>query len=231
MCGRYSQTKPVEAMRRLFRFEGGLDLPPRYNIAPSQMVPTVRQDDDGDRSLDFLRWGLVPRWADDSPTGPINARAETIATNSMFKNAFARQRCLVLADAFYEWQVGTKPKQPWRIAMADGAPFAFAGVWESWGPAPGGEAALETVAIVTTTANETVAPIHGRMPVIIDQARADHWLAPDTSRNLLEKVMRPYPAGAMIAHTVSRRVNAPAFDDPGCAEPWSGEEADQRTII
>jgi putative SOS response-associated peptidase YedK len=176
----------------------------------------------------MVRWGLVPRWAEASASGPINARAETVATNRLFREAFAARRCLVLADGFYEWQKDTKPKQPWRIVMADGAPMAFAGIWERWQPPDG--PALDTMAIVTTDANDTVAPIHGRMPVVLDATRAERWLADSTSPGLLKQIMMPCPAEWLAAYTVSRKVNAPAFDDPGCAEPWSEEPAQPRLL-
>jgi putative SOS response-associated peptidase YedK len=113
MCGRYSQTKPVEAMRQAFAVDDGLDLVPRWNIAPGQVVLVVRTED-GARRLAMVRWGLVPRWAEKSPSGPINARAETVAMHRLFREAFAARRCLVLAEGFYEGHAGMKPKQPWH---------------------------------------------------------------------------------------------------------------------
>lgn len=209
---------PPEAMRVM---------PPRYNIAPTQPVLAVRAGAGGAAEATFLRWGLVPSWAKDIDIGAhtINARAETVAEKPAFRTAFRRRRCLIPASGFYEWLVaadGKGPKQPCWIAMADGAPFSFAGLWETW-ESPDGEA-LHSCGIVTTVANATLRPIHHRMPVIV--APADHavWLthAPggrehDTAA--AAALLRPYPDGHLVAIPVGRLVNNVRNDGPDLIRP------------
>jgi putative SOS response-associated peptidase YedK len=139
MCGRYSQTTSIEELNRLFGVTERLNLPPRYNIAPTQDAPVVRLDKDGARQLLQMRWGLIPFWAKDQKIGNrlINARAQAAATASSFRDAFKTRHCLVAADGFYEWRNEGGKKQPWRITLADGGPFAFAGLWERWRDAAG----------------------------------------------------------------------------------------------
>ena len=177
MCGRYSITTPVEALRRLFRFAGPTpNLAARYNVAPRQDVPVVRLADGGTRAIAMLRWGLVPFWAKDSAIGDrlINARSETAHEKPSFRAPFKARRCILPADGFYEWKKEGKAKQPYRIGLEDGGPFGLAGLWERWDDSSGG--VLETCAILTCEANETLRPIHHRMPVIL--APDDHgaWL-------------------------------------------------------
>ena len=202
-----------------------LNLRPRYNVAPSQDVAAVRANDEG-RTLAMLRWGLIPAWAKDSAIGHrlINARSETAPEKPSFRSAFRHRRCLIPADGFYEWKREGKTRQPWLFGLSDGKPFAFAGLWESW-TVPQGAAltgslaergpgdAVETCTILTTAANETVAPVHGRMPVILPPEIYDPWLAGK------DVPLAPYPADAMTAHPVSTLVNRPANDDPRCVEP------------
>lgn len=217
MCGRYSLTTPAEALRRLFKFEGLLNLPARYNIAPTQMAPVVRRKAGAtSRELVLLRWGLVPGWAKD-PGGAarlINARAESVAEKSAFRGAFARRRCLVPADGFYEWEKTDAAKQPWHIVAVDGAPLAFAGLWERWQP-PAGEA-LETFTIITTDANAKLAAIHDRMPAIIAPAVHAAWLDPATPAADCKALLAPCPPDAISAYKVSTRVNNVRNDDAGC---------------
>ena len=215
MCGRYSLTTPVEAIARLFALDSRANLPPRYNIAPTQDVPIVRLDKAGQaRELVQVRWGLVPVWAKDVKIGArmINARAETVATR--FKDAFQRRRCLVVADGFYEWRkLADGRRQPYRITLADGGVFAFAGLWERWRN-PADNEWLLSCTIVTTDANALVAPIHDRMPVILAPEAHTPWLAaPDPA------LLKPYPADAMAMTAVSMRVNNVDNDDAACIEP------------
>ncbi len=223
MCGRFTQTRPWAELVLLYRITEipvPASLRPRYNIAPTQDVPVVRPiGDGGDRELLLMRWGLVPFWAKSIDIGArlINARAETVRDKPAFRTAFKQRRCLVVADGFYEWQKQTKgPKQPYLVSLADDRPFAFAGLWEEWAP-PGGQK-LETCTIVTTTANATVAPIHDRMPVILDAGDFDAWLDRGRPPAAALSLMRPY-RGAMRTVAVSRRVNRVGNDDPGCVEP------------
>jgi putative SOS response-associated peptidase YedK len=227
MCGRYILTRDARELGRVFGAAVQPALKPRYNIAPSQPVPAVRVDrDTGRRTVDLLRWGLVPRWADDSSIGyrMINARAETAATKPAYRSAMKYRRCLVPADAFYEWQkTPSGRKQPYAIQMADGAPFAFAGLWEHWQDAHGNE--LETCTILTTDANALLAKLHDRMPVILAPEQYDAWLDPaNQDAKSLTPMLKPYPAELMIDYPVSTRVNSPKYDDAKCIEPIEGEQ-------
>jgi len=220
MCGRYSITTPVEALREAFRFSGPpINLAPRYNAAPTQDLPIVRLSADGsERQLAVLRWGLVPSWATDPAIGNrlINARAETVAEKPSFRSAFRSRRCLVPADGFYEWRKIGGHKQPYRICRPDGAPFAFAGLWERW--ASEQATPLETFTILTTEATAELSPIHGRMPVILPTASYDAWLNPNMRRADLTALLTPYP-GALDVYAVDTRVNNARNDDPACIAP------------
>ncbi len=178
MCGRYASFLPAEALRTLFQTVNPTpNWEPTWNMAPTRDAPVVRlHPQTRERHLDLLRWGLLPRWAKDPKTTrqPINARAETLATSPMFRDALARRRCLVPADVFYEWQATEAGKQPYAIARADGQPMAFAGLWEGWRGPDG--TVLRTFAIVTTDANSLLLPLHERMPVILEPADWPVWL-------------------------------------------------------
>lgn len=181
MCGRFAFYSPAEAAAALFDFEPSLTTEPRYNIAPTQPVPVVRNTQAGGRALTMLRWGLVPFWARDPSIGQrmINARAETLSVTPAYRNAYEKRRCLILADGFYEWRKhGPAKKQPYYISKADGQPFAFAGLWEAWTDRATGES-LRTTAIVTTAANDFLKELHDRMPVVLEPETARAWLAGD----------------------------------------------------
>ena len=218
MCGRYSLTTPVEALRRLFGFEGPApNLQPRWNIAPTQSAPVIRLGGGGGREIKMLSWGLVPYWAEDAKlqSHMINARGETVAEKPAFKQAFRQRRCLVPADGFYEWQtLGPKTKQPLLFKTADGAPFAFAGLWERWVP-PQGEV-LETFTIVNTAANEMMAQFHDRVPIVLSPADYAAWLDPAVDARALIKAP---PSDWLTFRRVSTYVNSVKHDDPGCQEP------------
>lgn len=223
MCGRYLITTPVEGLRAVFGFRNPApNLPPRYNVAPTQRVPVVRRTAAG-RSLDLLRWGLVPSWAKDmsGASRMINARGETVAEKPAYRAAFRARRCLVPADGFYEWQtVGDNPpKHPFLFTMRDGTPFAFAGLWEAW-RAPDG-ANVETFTIVNTAANDVMAKFHDRVPVVLAAEDYDAWLDPSADPRPLVKA----PPGAWFAVTpVSSYVNDVRHDDEGClAAPAESE--------
>jgi putative SOS response-associated peptidase YedK len=223
MCGRYSLTTPVEALRRLFRFAELPNLAPRYNIAPTQTAPIVRPaPDSSDRTLSQARWGLIPPWTTQLKGTPpmINARAETVASKPTFRVAFAKRRCLVPADGYYEWRQtdGKKPsKQPWRITLESGEPFALAGLWDSWRD-PDSGAAIESFAIVTTAANETIAPLHDRMPVILPESAYAPWLDPAATATATLALLKPYGPGLKFFR-VSTLVNKASNDQPGVIEP------------
>lgn len=223
MCGRYSLTTPVEAMAGLFGFAERPNLAPRYNMAPTQMVAAVRPGEDGARHLVELKWGLIPAWAKEASIGSrmINARAESVAEKPAFRAAFRARRCLIPADGFYEWQAageGKAAKQPYRITLADGGPFGFAGLWESWREPRTGER-VESCTIITTEANAALRPIHHRMPVILAPESHAPWLDPAGPPEAALALLRPAPAAAMAARPVSTRVNKVANDDAGLIEP------------
>lgn len=225
MCGRYSQTKPHEAVRQFFKTRGPLlNLAARYNIAPTQDAPVVRINADGDRELAMLRWGLIPAWSKEPKTSysTINARAETVATKPTYRAAFKSRRCLVPADGFYEWQKIGSRKQPYRITMKGDGLFAFAGLWEHWEK---GSDAIESFTIIVTEANELMKPIHDRMPVILDAADYDEWLDAKTGTDTAQTLLRPSPAEDMRAYPISTRVNSPRNDDPAVIEAVTGEDS------
>ncbi|MFL5258004.1 MAG: SOS response-associated peptidase [Rhodopila sp.] len=183
MCGRYAVFLPADAIVALFKTTGPTpNWAPTWNMAPTRDAPVVRRHPEtGERRLDLLRWGLVPHWAKDPKTVrmSINARSETLATTPMFRDAHARgRRCLVPADVFYEWQVTPDGKLPHAIARADGQPMAFAGLWEGW---RGGDGSIiRSFVIITTNANETLRPLHERMPVVLEPQDWPLWLGEQT---------------------------------------------------
>jgi putative SOS response-associated peptidase YedK len=215
-------TSPVEAIRQTFKVEGGLNLPARYNIAPGQQIPLVRLAD-GTRELVMADWGLVPSWMKQKPTSKpmINARSETIAEKPSFRAAFARRRCLVPANGFYEWQKGEGGKTPMLIHLEDQVLFAFAGIWEAWW-GPDGDELLESVAIVTRAATPNIAPIHDRMPVMLGEGDIALWLGEEEVApvEVLPRLAQRQ-AHEIHFHAVSKRVNAVQNDDPGLIEPVS----------
>jgi putative SOS response-associated peptidase YedK len=225
MCGRIVQSS---GLLRLSIVEG-ISSPdsrvrqvrPRYNGAPEQELLVIRQNSEtGERSLDLLRWGLIPHWTKEPQTRirPINATAERVASAPMFRGAYAKRRCIVPIDAFFEWQAikGQRAKQPYAIAMKDATPFGLAGIWENW-QQPESREWIRTFAIITTDANHLVEPIHDRMPVILAPTDYQRWLStiePDP-RDLL----KPYPAEPMTMWPISTRVNTPTNDDAAIMEP------------
>ena len=207
MCGRFAAQLPPEFIRRLFATSGSVpNLAANWNVAPTQPAMVVRRHPEtGERRLDLLQWGLVPSFTKDLKAAkrPINARAETSATSGMFRGALEKRRCLVPADAFYEWQSTSTGKQPYAIARTDGTPLAFAALWEGW-RAPDGEI-LRTFTILTTAANLAMQALHTRMPVIIEPSDWPIWLgeaAGDPAR-----LMQPSPKGVVHYWPVSRLVN------------------------
>ena len=177
MCGRFAFYSPSEATAALFGVASSMEVPPRYNIAPTQTVAAIRNGDEG-RELTMLRWGLVPFWAKDPSIGNrmINARAETVAEKPAYRAAFRHRRCIVLADGFYEWRKQGDAKTPYFISLASGEPFALAGLWENWTDKESGES-LQTTTLITTEANAFMRELHHRMPVILEPCSADEWLA------------------------------------------------------
>jgi len=216
MCGRYELHTHPAAVALAFGLSATPPLKPRYNIAPMQPVPIVRQNSAGERVLTEMRWGLVPRWAKDPSIGAklINARGEGIADKPAFKMAFERRRCLLPADGFYEWKMVKGGKQPYLVASRSGMPLGLAGLYERW-LAPDGEV-LDTCTVITTDANDLRRDVHGRMPVIIAPQDYARWL--DRSASTVADLVAPYPSDALRAYPVSTRVNAVKNDDAALLE-------------
>lgn len=218
MCGRFTLHSNLAAIMAEFGVTALPLLEPRYNIAPTQPVAALRQNEPGARECVLFRWGLVPSWADDLKIGNrmINARAETVADKPSFRSAFKRRRCVVLADGYYEWKKEGARKQPFYIRLRDGHVFGMAGLWECW-HAPDGSP-IETCTVITTDANELTRSVHDRMPVILDHDTVSDWLAPNAERTQLEALLRPYFASRMEAYPVRTIVNSPTHDGPDCVE-------------
>jgi putative SOS response-associated peptidase YedK len=224
MCGRYRLTAKERYLRDHFGLDEDPSWTPRWNIAPTQLVPIVRETSTGSRrSFDLVRWGLIPSWAKDPSiaTKTINAMSETAADKPAFRDALRFRRCLIPADAFYEWQsIGLKQKQAFSIGMADDSTFAFAGLWESWTD-PNGEA-VETCTILTTTPNALVADVHRRMPAILKRRDYEQWLDPGIrNASVVSLCLEPFDAAMMKKYPVSTRVNRPENDDHECAQEIS----------
>ena len=204
MCGRFAFYSPSEATAALFGVESAPDVQARYNIAPTQFIAAIRNDEESQPELAMFRWGLVPSWAKDPSIGNrmINARAETVAEKPSFRTAYRKRRCLILADGFYEWHTEAGVKIPWFISLANGEPFAFAGLWEHW-QSKGTDESLQTTTIVTTAANEFLSQLHHRMPVVLEAETATLWLAGDM--DLLGEVSANSPR--FQAWPVDRMVN------------------------
>ncbi len=216
MCGRYSITTAPEALRRLFAVGDMLNLEPRYNMAPMQTAPVIR-DRNGQRHMDRLRWGLVPSWAPDESRAAslINGRSETISEKPAFRDAYAKRRCLVPADGFYEWRKAGGGKQPYRVSLEGERPFAFAGLWERWDK---GTAPVETFTLLTTDADPRIEHIHHRMPVMLsEQEEFAIWLEGDAEERAT--LLKPYGAEDLIFTPVSNRVGNVRNDDATLMEP------------
>lgn len=220
MCGRYQLTSPVSTISHEFGLlAASVRITTGYNISPSRNVAVVIIGEAG-RVVHSCRWGFIPSWAKDPSVGhhAFNARAETVAVRPVFRSAFRKHRCLILADGFYEWRhLGTE-KTPFYIRLRTGRPFGFAGLYSHWAPAEG--KTLCTCAIITTSANELVGQIHERMPVIIPKDQEDRWLDPELQDpKEIQAMLSQYPASEMEMYEVSARVNSPAFDGPEAIQP------------
>ena len=224
MCGRYRLTAKERYLRDHFGLDQEPTWTPRWNIAPTQLVPIVRQKSiSSRRSFDLVRWGLIPSWAKDASiaTKTINAMSESAADKPAFRDALRLRRCLIPADSFYEWQAsGPKHKQPFSIGMADDSVFAFAGLWESW-LAPNGNV-IESCTILTTRPNALVADIHRRMPAMLKRDDYERWLEPSVRNpSTVRGCLEPFDAALMKKYPVSTRVNRPENDDHECAQEIS----------
>ena len=218
MCGRFTLAIEPEELQAEFQIP---DLPAewhqRYNIAPTQPVAAIL--DARQRQIEFLRWGLIPSWAKDISIGArmINAREESLAEKPSFRSAFAKRRCLIVTDGYFEWKKDTKgPSTPYRFTLKNNKPFAFAGLWESWRNPEGGE--LKSCTIITCAANEMALSIHNRMPVILPREKYWGWLE-ETDPEVLKSFLIPYPSKFMIASQVGRIVNNALIDTPECILP------------
>lgn len=223
MCGRYTLAAPDPArLRERFPLGESVEVRRRFNVAPGDDVLAVAAGRDGAPRGTLLRWGLVPSWAEDPRTGfkMINARAETVAEKPAFRDAFAHRRCLVIADGFYEWQREGGRKRPFHITRADGAPFAFAGLWATWHGPDG--LVLRTCTIVTTEAAPSITRLHDRMPVILEPGEEATWLDPAAPPAVLRALLDPLADDRVAFREVSPAVNDARFDDPHCLDPWSG---------
>ena len=223
MCGRLVIDLPPEIITEIYGIIRKIDreLNPRYNVSPSQIIPIVREDVEGCRELAFARWGLIPSWSKDISIGNslINARSETVAEKPSFRSAFKHRRCIIPTGGFYEWQPQEgKRKQPWLFRMADGSPLSIAGLWEHWQGSDG--QVIESCSILTTSANELMAPIHERMPVILRSEDQATWLNHNISdKTLLQNLCQPCPPNLLNTHPVSLMVNSPKNDSADCIAP------------
>ena len=235
MCGRYTAAKDFSELIKLVGvvmarvpFFG-----PRYNIAPTQLAPVIYHERH-QSAVKLMRWGLIPSWAKDESVGNahINARSETLESRNVFRDAFKSRRCLILADSFFEWQERDRKRQPFRVMFKSGEPFCFAGLWDKWGKPPSLESAdtdldeappsetIESFTIITQPANESIAPLHDRMPLILQSRHYDWWLKTDDPRSEMHKSAMAFPESSPLKiYPVSPLVNSPKTDDPRCIEP------------
>ena len=228
MCGRYRLSRRKQIIEEQFdcdRWDD--DWSPRYNIAPTQPVPVIRQHPkEPVRQISNMNWGLVPHWAKDSSGSAraINARSETAATKPAFRDPLKFHRCLIPADGFYEWKRTPIGKQPFCFEVNEAELFAFAGIWDGW-KNPEGQW-VKTCSILTTTPNAVTSTVHDRMPVILDPDRYDLWLDPGMQNvEAISELLKPYDARLMRSYPVSSRVNHVAKDDVECSRPLEVAEA------
>ncbi|HEY6259077.1 MAG TPA: SOS response-associated peptidase [Xanthobacteraceae bacterium] len=224
MCGRYAITTAPEAMRRLFGYPEQPNFPPRYNVAPTQPVPIVRVSQ-GKRQFALMRWGLIPAWVKDPRRFALLhlGRSESVNEKPAFRNAMKRRRCLVPADGFYEWTERGEPKRPFFVKQKSGEPIAFAGLWETW-MGPNGEE-VESVAIITTPANQMLSAIAERMPAILPPQAFELWLdCAGVDSETAAAFLLPAPEAPLEAHEVSTAVNRAANDGPELILPVAASE-------
>lgn len=231
MCGRYRLSRRKEIIEEYFDSPADhLDWSPRYNIAPTQPVPVIRQHPkEPVRALSTMKWGLVPSWAKDPSVGAgmINARSETAHERPAFRDALKFRRCLIPADGFYEWKRTSSNKQPYCFEVSGGQLFAFAGLWEGWRDSTGQW--LKTCSILTTTPNAITEGIHDRMPVILNRDDYDLWLDPGVQNvAAVSELLEPYGAHLMRCFPVSNRVNHVANDDEECSKTVQPQQTQER---
>ena len=225
MCGRFTLRTPTETIADIFSQLSVPEIPPSYNIAPTQNVAAIRScksTDNAQASQEFawLRWGLLPSWAKDKKMGArmINARSETVHEKPAFRSAFKKRRCLILADGFYEWLSTPDGKQPMYVTMHDDRPFCMAGLWETNKQID--DEKIESCTIITTSANPLMTPIHDRMPVILQEDRYNMWLDPAfEDREALQDLLAPFDDTQMAVRPVSRNVNKVSHNAADCIDP------------
>jgi putative SOS response-associated peptidase YedK len=231
MCGRFTMTMVEEELKKRFRIQFvEAQVTARYNVAPSQNIPVIVSDEEGNRKLTEMRWGLVPFWAKDTKIGNrmINARSETITEKNTFKRALTRRRCLIPADGFYEWKKVGKVKQPMRITLKDQKIFSMAGLWDTW-KNPEGKT-INSCTIITCGANSFMKDIHDRMPVILSKKAEEEWLnQKQTDPDKLKKHLAPHPSKNFQSEIVSTLVDSPGYDGPECVMPLP-EQKSKKTV-
>jgi putative SOS response-associated peptidase YedK len=231
VCGRYRLSRRKQLVEEYFDCASDEpDWASRYNIAPTQPIPVIRQNPkEPVRELSMMRWGLIPSWVKDPSVAArmINARSETAATNPAFRDALKSRRCLIPADGFYEWQKTGKAKQPYCFEVNDGQFFAFAGLWDRWKDPSGNW--IRTCSILTTTPNAVTSVVHDRMPVILDPDTYDLWLDPGMhDMRAVSDMLKPFDARLMRSYPVSNRVNSVGNDDEECSAPVEVAEVQSR---
>ena len=220
MCGRFTLQTPESKIRKAFQLQltGSLGLRPRYNIAPSQDIPIIRDTEEG-QELVLVKWGLVPHWSKEPKTkySTINARIETVAEKPTYRTPFKSRRCLIPADGFYEWKIINGHKIPHYIRMHKCGVFAFAGIWDRW---EGDGKTLDSCSIIVMPANEVIKPIHERMPAIIAPAHYDLWLDQRiTEKDEIMEFLNSAPSGSLKYYSISPWVNSPEHDNERCIQP------------
>jgi putative SOS response-associated peptidase YedK len=234
MCGRYRLSRRKQIIEEYFDCNPwDDDWSPRYNIAPTQPVPVIRQHPKQPvHQISMMRWGLIANWARDPSiaTGTINAKSETAATKPAFRDPLRLRRCLIPADGFYEWKRTGTSKQPYCFEGKDGELFAFAGLWDGWKDSNGKW--VKTCSILTTTPNAVTSPVHDRMPVILDPGSYDLWLDPGMQNvAAISELLKPYDARVMRCYPVSRRLNHVTNDDAECSRPVELVEPQDRLFL
>jgi putative SOS response-associated peptidase YedK len=234
MCGRYRLSRRKQIVEAHFSSVSGVeDWNPRYNIAPTQRIPIIRQNPkEPVRELSLLHWGLIPSWAKDSSGAAkmINARSETAGTKPAFRDALKSRRCLIPADGFYEWQKTGNAKQPYCFEVTNRELFAFAGIWDRWKDLNSN--IVETCSILTTIPNAVTSAVHDRMPVILDPDSYDIWLDPGMSDvTTVSELLKPYDAQLMRCYPISTRINHVANDDKDCSAPVELTQAQARLFF
>lgn len=224
MCGRFSLAIAPEKLAELFQTINFQSFQDRFNIAPTQPIMAIRETERG-RLMDGFRWGLVPFWAKDIQIGQklSNARCETLDQKPSFRAAFKYRRCIIPASGFYEWKLVGRRKQPFHIRRKDLKPLAMAGLWEHWTAPDGSE--LQSATIITTEANQTMAPLHHRMPVVLDSKDYSTWLNPKLQKTThLKPLLEPCAENLLETFEVSAYVNKAGNEGPACVAPFRGKK-------